>query len=926
MQSPRFGLVVSFAAMLVCLSAAGAGADVFNLRLLSNHAPDLTDLESFCASATSRWTTNDEKAAALAHWFGVMGNQSDPPCDWIPVEPILHFNNFMNANCAYWTALYAAVGEGGLGWVGRHYEVGDHTVPELEYDGGRHYLDNTYKFFPVKCDGRTILGITEMDEAAGPCAKGPEGRYHWLCYHTPQAITRDRDGYAPGKAGQAELIGDDTTRIRGWLTGSWLPRDAAGRAYFAQTLDEAWVKRHWNEWNTQGCHSIYRYRLGLRPGESYTRYWEPLGTTSDYYYPNGQGKDPNSYLKDRGRSNGRWIFTPDLQRDAAFESARNTARSSQLPVHPARAGEEAEVVFKVQSANITTGVIVEADLYRRSEKDAVAIEASCDAGHSWFPVWEARGTGELHVKQNISDALCGTHQAGDLRVVLNYLVRVRMKAAQSPSDAALKAITVTTITQCNRQALPRLDLGTNCITVDYDPRMQYETLSVRPLLKNDLYRRYAVDSANIGTSQRQGTLPVAFADSTTDEAHVTFQLDAPRPVLRFRMGGSIWLSGRAESNYVRYEYRLRGPGGQWNPWQTAGAFDFEHTRDNYHQRRNQNKYLEVPVSQADVTSVQFRYVFRTRHTSKYHRTGASLLRMELDYQAPDTAFRPIEVTYNWTEYYEPLPEDESGGTVRSHTERISRLPHRYRIHVGGHVRPHVNWVRINLEGSSPEPVTLGYSDGKDVGARDAIPPVRYTWGRLLSLNKPYTVSVSPRKGAFRVEGDEQELTDGYIKEPQSSGTTDTGLAHWPRGVDTLEVTVDLGEVRSVGGGRVDGYIMWGGVRFPNSVEIRTSADGRTFTTRGRDRHKSARYAHNGWPANWPLHPRHDAPESGPFPDFGLKANYIFVPFEKPVRARYVKFMIQARPGSGFQLTEVNVWDSLKAVPWTPRLAHDPGEF
>ena len=82
-------------------------------------------------------------------------------------------------------------------------------------------------------------------------------------------------------------------------------------------------------------------------------------------------------------------------------------------------------------------------------------------------------------------------------------------------------------------------------------------------------------------------------------------------------------------------------------------------------------------------------------------------------------------------------------------------------------------------------------------------------------------------------------------------------------------------------------------------------------------------AHNGWPANWPLHPRHDAPESGPFPDFGLKANYIFVPFEKPVQARYVKFVIQAQPGWGFQLTEVNVWDSLDAQRWTPRLAHDP---
>lgn len=260
--------------------------------------------------------------------------------------------------------------------------------------------------------------------------------------------------------------------------------------------------------------------------------------------------------------------------------------------------------------------------------------------------------------------------------------------------------------------------------------------------------------------------------------------------------------------------------------------------------------------------------------------------------------------------------------MRSHTERTTKLPHRYQINVGGHIRPHSNWVRLNLEGSSPEPVKLGYSDGKDVGDRYAIPSVRYVWGNLLSLGKPYTVSVPPRQGDFHVEGDEQELTDGCIKEPQSSGTTDTALAHWDRGAGTLELTVDLEKTQTVGGGRVDCYIMWGGVQFPNSVEIQTSTDGANFTSQARDRYRSARYSHNDWPANWPLHPRHDAPKSGPFPDFGLKANYIFVPFDKPVQARYVKFLIQAQPGSGFQLTEVNVWDSLKAVPWTPRLAHD----
>ena len=118
--------------------------------------------------------------------------------------------------------------------------------------------------------------------------------------------------------------------------------------------------------------------------------------------------------------------------------------------------------------------------------------------------------------------------------------------------------------------------------------------------------------------------------------------------------------------------------------------------------------------------------------------------------------------------------------VASHTERVTKLPHRHQVNVGGHVRPRTNWVRINLERSSPEPVTAGYADGKDVGGRSAIPSVRHVWGRLLSFHKPYAVSVPPEEDAFAVEGDEQELTDGHIKEPQSTGTTDAGLAHWRR--------------------------------------------------------------------------------------------------------------------------------------------------
>ena len=86
------------AGAVILLLVAGASPGAVNgLKVLGDHTPDLTGLKAFCADATSRWPTNDEKAAAIAHWLGTLGNQSGPPCDWMPVEPILHLNTTMDA-------------------------------------------------------------------------------------------------------------------------------------------------------------------------------------------------------------------------------------------------------------------------------------------------------------------------------------------------------------------------------------------------------------------------------------------------------------------------------------------------------------------------------------------------------------------------------------------------------------------------------------------------------------------------------------------------------------------------------------------------------------------------------------------------------------------------------------------------------------
>lgn len=321
-------------------------ADVFNIKVLSDNTPDLTDLPSFAASATDNWATNDEKARILAYWMFALGDQASANHDWEPIEPILTFNNLPNPGyCAHWTASFIAVAEGGMRWVGRHYELSGgpaptvhHTVPEIEYDGRRHYIDGSTKFYGLDCDGR-ILSIAEMDDVAGSCGTWPKRRYHNLFYHTPVAICRDTDGYLPNRDGS-----DDHTPIMAWLTGRPGSGTVCSRIWGnpnEDTMTEDWLTLPNSgrdpklvTYNTGGTHSIYRYVLNLKDNQHYTRYWnclDPTYSDMDYYYPTSTGGYPDGDHKAQG--NGEWEFTRNVSTTRrCFQSASRTRnRPTRLP-------------------------------------------------------------------------------------------------------------------------------------------------------------------------------------------------------------------------------------------------------------------------------------------------------------------------------------------------------------------------------------------------------------------------------------------------------------------------------------------------------------------------------------------------------------------------------------------------------------------
>ena len=266
------------------------------------------------------------------------------------------------------------------------------------------------------------------------------------------------------------------------------------------------------------------------------------------------------------------------------------------------------------------------------------------------------------------------------------------------------------------------------------------------------------------------------------------------------------------------------------------------------------------------------------------------------------------MTFNWSER-----QADYSLVERSHTELVTKLPHRYTINVGGADHPVVNWVRTNLRGALPTE-HYGYSDSKDVGGKK-FDGRWVTYGKNFARGKPYTVSVpsSTQWGAGDQTSD--KLTDGIAGPPYPGGTAPASALLWNKG-QTPEVTVDLGGPERCGAFRIQlgaGWPWWDALKgqFKDNVEVLTSLDGRQYRSQG----------------FFDLNLRwKDLPVNHLWPDEEIIAAHFFdLTVPAPVEARYVRFKIT--PERALTVSEVEVLDWIKSDPFDLRVAlpNDQGQ-
>lgn len=850
----KAGFATVTASLMISLGALQASGEVCNIKVVTDGSPDYSDMDSMIHSITARWQEPAEKCWALFYWNHIARRQTMPvnlhgmEC----TDPIRQFNDYGYTMCSTIAGINCSIWDA-MGYPVKFWDVTLHTVPEIRYGGRWHMYDNSMSTLYTLCDGVTIAGVEDIGKEAGCEASGGK--------------------VEPGHVARYHCL--NATSSNGFLTGADCARDLEQeyRCFNPNGLKYRYYYYNWDRG--------HRYILNLRENEVYTRYYKSLGNSPEYYVPNNNTDPEKPNPRYHIRGNGVRVFKPDLTEESPSEAAYSTSGCKAIQpggVTPSKAGEPGEIRFKVEGANVITHLRIEARFLRKTAADAASISISTTNGLTWNEAWRAEEVGDVPLDLALTGEVNGSYEV---------LVKVALMGKVNPEDACLRAIEFETTTMLNSKTQPKLLLGKNTVYVGTGD--QTESIVLWPDLQGENYKPYVIEQRNMTSkAEHPGYQGVMYAAKAKEDAYVVFRVDAPTEITRIEYGGRLY--NRAPRSHIDLLHSFDG--GQ--TWRRSYSLDkIDPPWDVIH-------YETVTDIPARTKSVLFKYLL---NSSAAGMDACSIysVRMEVNHKPQVAQFKPIEVTFNWSEV-----QSDYSLVERSHTELVQQVPYRYTINVAGQDQPIVNSLRVNLKAAVPD-AKYGYSDGKDVGGQKYVGRwVRY--GRNLARGKSYTVSVP--SATHREAGDPQgtKLTDGVVGPPYAGGIGPRYGLCWDQAQNPV-ITVDLGAVHRCGAFRVDlsaGWPWWDAMKaeVKDTVEVLTSTDAKQYTSQG----------------FFDLNLRwKDIPVNHMMPDDETATGftYTLVP-QGPVDARYVQYRVTAK--RTLTISEVQALDSVEYIPFDLRIA------
>jgi hypothetical protein len=887
--------VQSFLVILL-LSLASAQASVHDIHLYTDSTPDYVSIEDFVATATSAWDEPEDQAIALWRWMVRSHLQtSRTEEDGAPIwDPIRFYGSYSNSNCGYKASfLTAFVTTKGGDWRHRYIELSDHTVAEVSWDAGAtwHMFDASMVTYARRHDG-AIASCADIATATSCAlsdfwgASGDEPGHLYLYHAAPECMTNPPDpdqshdlGYPSGYRKAA----DNPVPFSRTL------RNGADSYLSGFQVQEAFthIRKGW------------RNRLHLHPGQTYTRYWEALGSGSEYARLTTQGTDPNdAYYPANIRSNGRWEIAPDFTtanvRGGWHQLTglvhRDQDGGSGPTLRPGPGVDQAAAVVKIDGANVLTS----AKVYlagQRGSGDQLTLEISRDAGCTWVQVASPAG-GSFATWYDLPASLVG----GSFEV----LVRVRLEPDATRQDCGLDDLYVLATTQLNRMTLPRLQRGANRVRFASGPPQ--ETLTLRPTLHAGAQHHWSVSAASYTglTSQYEpnGYSTAIVVPTLADvPGSITWRIDAPSDLISATFGGSFLTRYSGSGDQVRLRYSWDG-----QDFTTATVFDAG-TAPTW----NDVLYANPGMVPSDARSIWLQYDVHSSVSASSQSTGIQDALMQVHHTPHDPAFAPVEVTWSWIEH-------RTGGNVsRQHTRVVTTYDETWDLNVAGYRDPTMQWVRVNLAGPG---AIEGYHDGIDVGpvADYDIVKISADWIDDLAFGRPYTVSRPASSSNPDTDG--LELTDGVVIPPtdwHTSSYVQGQAAHW-EGDAPLTMTVDLGSEQTVHALRVTTHQPNAQFGHAGTIAAFGLDDGGASTSLGVIQHDDI-WSPSGDHLDWGYWRSEDFAD---LPAGGRLAHGYWLVLEAPVTASEIRLEILPLAGHGVGISEVQVFSGVSVSDWPDR--------
>ncbi|MCL2640468.1 MAG: hypothetical protein FWD53_06465 [Phycisphaerales bacterium] len=617
----------------VAFASNMAQAQVCNVKVLSDKAPDVSSIEAWQKSFITPGMSNHDKGLAIWKSILMFQMQDAPPQEFLQHEnavydPIKMFNVYGYAMCSPHSAHLSALARH-LGFKARGWAIKNHSIAEMFYDDSWHHFDPSLGMYYLKEDG----SVASIDEIIADVKAWYAANTNVTTINDPdrdkklRAFERTENRQAWKIHGPKIVANFPHYDHRGWIPSGMIGWYGLMQA-FDGTSGQPGTKAYFYEY----CASMgYQVNIQLRPGEKITRNWSNTGK----HINEGVARDPGSLKEDHeflvktqqftdkieprwpylanGRvGNGTHEYNVPLASAALKNSTlqfENLASRAQSPaLHTVDAAKPGVLVFRMPSSYVYLGGTLTAKAVV-GNGGSITAELSDNNGLDWKPLATFTSTGE---------------QTIDLKPHIIRRYDYRLRFTLQGNGTGLDAINITQDIQHSQRPLPALAQGPNQINFSTGPQEGTITIEANNSLKHQGKQVVYTDfkptlqglNAGFAVEGREGTL--------------TVPITVPGEMTRLR----------ANACYRTWTDK--------DNWTIEVSFDdgktFKQIGEGQKQFGGVNMYCTTEVPTGTKAAL-----VRYKGTKIGGGNVLGSFRIDADYKSPTFAFAPVKITYNWQE-------------------------------------------------------------------------------------------------------------------------------------------------------------------------------------------------------------------------------------------------------------------------------------